>query len=788
MPKQKNDNLTLWYQKPAQKWTQALPLGNGRIGAMIYGGVLKERICMNEDTLWSGYPRDTVDPEAGEYVTEAMKLTREGKADLAQNLLEDKVLGTWGQSYMPLGDIHLAFEYKGPYENYHRALDLTRAVSLVKYDVDKVTYQREYFVSAPDDGLVIRLTASERKKINFMVTVSSLLKSSVTTEGNHMILSGECPGQAAPNYVNIENPIIYSDKDEERGISFYGILKVTHQGGELRVREDSLQLMDADEATLYFTVKTSFNGYDKHPYLEGKEIIAPCIKNMKVLSSKEYQKLMDIHVEDYQSFFDRVDFNLFSNQESPIPTDERLRRFENGTADDGMYPLLFQFGRYLLISCSRPGTQAANLQGIWNEELRAPWSSNYTVNINTQMNYWPAFLCNLGELQEPLLSLVKDIRQNGKKTAEVYYNARGFCAHHNIDLWRITTPVGPRGTRGSANWGFWNMGGVWLCRHVYEQFEFTGDRQYLKNEVLPILKDASLFCLDLLTPDGQGNLWVCPSTSPENCYEINGNGYGVAATSTMTMTMVRDLFKNTIDAITILGEEDELKEQLTDILSKLYPFRIGSKGQLMEWNGDLEGIDPHHRHVSHLYGLHPANEFTYDKTPELVEACKTTLQERGDDGTGWSLGWKVCHWARLRDGDHALKLIKRQLKPVGDDAVNYENHGGTYDNLFDAHPPFQIDGNFGVCAGMAEMFLQSHEGFLHLLPALPKEWRDGHITGLVGRGNIFVSLYWQDGILQKAILKANLDGAVNIKYQDNKITCSVKAGETITLNAKLQRD
>lgn len=787
MAKLRNNNLVLWYNQPAQKWTQALPLGNGRIGAMVYGDIRHEMICLNEDTLWSGVPRDTNDPTAGEHIRKAALLTKEGRADQAQILLEDQVLGTWGQSYMPLGNMELLFEHNHNCYNYYRELDLERAVTSVVYTCGEVEYRRECFVTAIDDGMVLRLTASKPEQISFTLSLTSLLKNHINVSTDTLILQGECPGQVAPNYVDREEPIIYSDVAQERGIGFYAMVKVSHIGGSLIEEDNNLKLKDATEVTLYFTVKTSFDGFDKHPFLEGRKIKGPCEKTMQALMAKPYQELIESHVTDYQSYFKRVDFYLETKQDIEFPTDQRLRAFARGETDDGLYMLLFQYGRYLLISSSRPGTQAANLQGIWNDQLRAPWSSNYTVNINTQMNYWPAFSCNLGELNAPLLELIKDISKSGRKTAKVYYNARGFTAHHNIDLWRITTPVGPRGTRSAAKWGFWPMGAAWLCRHVYDQYEFSGDLEYLRNEALPLLKAACLFCLDLLTPNEEGHLWVSPATSPENEYYLDGLECGIAGTSTMTMTILRDLFKNCIKAFDLLGEEKQLKEQLQNTLPKLYPYRVGSRGQLLEWNGDLEGTDPHHRHVSHLYGLHPANEFTFEHTPELIEACKVTLNERGDDGTGWSLGWKINHWARLRDGDHALKLVKRQLRPVDDIEINYSNQGGTYDNLFDAHPPFQIDGNFGVCAGIAEMLLQSHEGFLHLLPALPKEWAEGHIAGLVGRGNVVVSLWWQEGVLKKAQLSPLIDGTIIVQYQGRKVELYAKAGDELIFNASLQQ-
>ena len=784
MNNQAKDYL-LWYKQPAECWTQALPLGNGRIGAMVYGGITKERICLNEDTLWSGYPRDTVDDNAAKAIKEAGRLCLSGEARKAQEIIEDKVLGTWGQSYLPLGDIELIMDHPPIVENYVRTLDISQAICTTSYSCAGVDYMRETFTSAPDDGLVLRITASKEKQINLMLKIKSDLKSKVMVRENTLVLQGECPGQVIPNYVDSEEPIQYSDRDEERGIRFYGMVGLKHPDGCIVSEEDHLKLTGASEVTLYFTVKTSFQGFDKHPFLEGKETVHTCEEAWKKLAARPYDELKSRHRSDYRRFYDRVSFSLGEDSNYYTPTDVRLKEFAQNGQEKGIFPLLFQYGRYLLISSSRPGTQPANLQGIWNDQMRAPWSSNYTVNINTQMNYWPVFTCNLGEMNAPLAQLVKDISISGRKTAESYYGARGFVAHHNIDLWRITTPIGPQGTRGAAKWGFWPMGAAWLCRHLFEQYEFTLDKEFLRNEALPILKEACLFGLDILSKNDQGYLWISPSTSPENEYLIDGGSCGLSPATTMSMSIIRDLFTNCITAMELAEEEDELTSELSEALSQLLPTRIGSRGQLLEWDEEYEELDPMHRHVSLLYGLHPAREFTFDITPKLMEACRVTLTNRGDGGTGWSLGWKVNQWARLRDGDHALKLIKRQLQPISGDPIDYGDQGGTYDNLFDAHPPFQIDGNFGVSAGIAEMLLQSHEGHLSLLPALPAEWQRGYITGLIARGNIEVDLYWQEGELQKASLLPRADGRIKVKYKDRCIDLKMHSGSRIILDAKL---
>jgi alpha-L-fucosidase 2 len=503
-----------------------------------------------------------------------------------------------------------------------------------------------------------------------------------------------------------------------------------------------------------------------HPFLNGADEKVKC--NTAILSAKHLTgaELYARHVSDYQHYFRRVSLFLGENEKAALPTDDRLRAFLTDHNDPALYALLFQYGRYLLISSSRPGTRAANLQGIWNKELRAPWSSNYTININTQMNYWPVFSCGLGELNEPLRELIKGIAKKGVETAGEMYGARGFTSHHNSDIWNVTWAVGNH-KRGTGIYAAWNMSAAWLCRHLFDEYEYSQDRTFLEQTAYPIMKEAALFLLDILVKDEKGRYMVCPSTSPENSFIWEGKAIGLARTSTMTMAMVKELFNNCITACNTLGKDREFAEELRSRKLDLFPFLTGSKGQLLEWDDEYEEKEPHHRHTSHLYGLHPSNLISPDKTPELADACRRTLELRGDDGTGWSLAWKVNFWARLWDGNHALAILNNQLRFVEEGETKYGGGGGTYPNMFDAHPPFQIDGNFGVAAGIAEMLLQNMDGGLHLLPALPDSWKNGHCIGLCGKKQIKVDIFW-DGDNAEAVLSAPEKQQLTVYYRGKK--------------------
>ncbi len=773
--------MKLWYQQPANSWVEALPIGNGRLGAMIFGNTEHEVISLNEDTLWSGYPRDLNPRGKSECFHKAVELTKQMKYHEAQSLIEEQLTSGWGQSYLPLGDLKLDFRCGGKIENYVRELNISSAIASVEYSADGVKYKRELFASAPDNVIAIKISADRPKSINFSMTFECQLRSTVSVKNGILLLKGEAPSHVEPSYSNaLDNPVVYSEKDEERGMLFAAMAGIKATGGIIRQGTSELIVENANEVIVFISAQTSFAGYDVRPFLNGKNFEDICINDLNEALTKSYYSIRMDHIADYKSHYDRVELELGNIEASNLPTDERLRCFQEQHDDFALYTLLFQYGRYLLISSSRKGTQPANLQGIWNDELRPPWSSNYTININTQMNYWPAFSCGLGELQEPLVKMIKDISVKGRATAREVYGARGFTAHHNTDLWRFTSPVGNKCT-GSACYAFWNASSGWLCRHLYDQYEYTLDREFLRSTAYPIMKGAAEFYLDIMSEGKGGYLIICPSTSPENAFLYEGKRCNISATATMTMAVVRELFKNCIMACEILGCDNCFAEELKEKLSRLYPYKIGSRGQLLEWYEEYEELELHHRHISHLYGLYPGNEISIEGTPELAEACRRSLDIRGDDGTGWSLGWKINQWARLKDGDRALKLLNMQLRVATDTGTDYTNGGGTYINLFDAHPPFQIDGNFGATSGISEMLLQSRDNKISLLPALPSTWKKGYVKGLCAKGRVLVNIYWDDNAT-KAELLSEIDQTIMVDVKGTKLVkVKLMAGHMLTI-------
>jgi alpha-L-fucosidase 2 len=772
----------LWYKQPARYFEESLVLGNGKIGASIFGGINSDKIYLNDATLWSGEPVDAnLYPEAYKNLPGIREALKNENYKLADSL-NRKLQGKFSESFAPLGTLFIDFKHSPNVQNYYRELDINEAVSKVSYEVNGVIFTREYFTSYPDQVMAIKLTSSQKGTLSFDVKMNSLLHFKISGKENMLKMKGYAPIHAEPEYRgNIPNAVIF---DEKKGTRFTTLVKIKNTDGSIVRSDTTLGLSGGTEAIIYISIATSFNGFDKNPATEGLNDELITEENMNRCFAKSYVQLKQAHIQDYQSFFKRVSLNLGKTNAPNLPTDERLKRYSNGEEDKNLEVLYFQFGRYLLISSSRTKGVPANLQGIWNPYMRPPWSSNYTTNINVEENYWLAENTNLPEMHLPLLSFIKNLSKTGEITAKTFYGTGGWVTCHNSDIWAMSSPAGDFGN-GDPNWANWNMGGVWLTSHLWEHYTFTKNLDFLKNEAYPIMKGSAQFCLDWLIEDKKGNLITSPSTSPENQYFIP-EGYRGATLygATSDLAMIRELFEKTIKASVILKLDADFKSKLEKALSMLYPYQIGKKGNLQEWYYDWEDPEIKHRHQSHLFGLFPGTHITPGKSPELAKACRNTLDIKGDETTGWSKGWRINLWARLGDGNHAYKMYRELLKYIAPDGIktDYEKGGGTYPNLFDAHPPFQIDGNFGGSAAVAEMLVQSNENEITLLPALPDAWESGNVKGICARGGFEVAMEWNKSTLKRLSIFSKQGGNTMLVSGNKRKAVSLKPGESMKID------